>query len=262
MTLKNRMSMYEGLPYYILGSGGMAGAIFEVIESINEHARQEIYECMGAVTDDNSGNLLGVNVCEGLEIRHTDNWFQRVPLKETMGFVISFGFPEIRKKVAKEYQGLDKTVFPIIVAPDVRYIQKQRIGQIGSGTVIMHGVTMHKTSIIGAGALINKNVSLGHDARIGMFTVVNPGACISGNVTIGDGCLIGANATILQRLVIGDGAIVGAGAVVTKDVQPGVTVMGVPARIKEEVKMLTSTEKLNELTAEEIDAKQLRGLSK
>ena len=32
-------------------------------------------------------------------------------------------------------------------------------------------------------------------------------------------------------ITIGDGAIVGAGAVVTKDVEPGVIVAGVPARV-------------------------------
>ena len=45
------------------------------------------------------------------------------------------------------------------------------------------------------------------------------------------GASIGANATILPGLTIGDGAMVGAGSVVTKNVPPGVTVVGNPARI-------------------------------
>ncbi len=45
------------------------------------------------------------------------------------------------------------------------------------------------------------------------------------------GASIGANATILPGLTIGEGAMVGAGSVVTKDVPPGVTVVGNPARI-------------------------------
>ena len=44
------------------------------------------------------------------------------------------------------------------------------------------------------------------------------------------GAAIGANATILPGLTIGEGAMVGAGSVVTKDVPPGVTVVGNPAR--------------------------------
>jgi UDP-2-acetamido-3-amino-2,3-dideoxy-glucuronate N-acetyltransferase len=44
------------------------------------------------------------------------------------------------------------------------------------------------------------------------------------------GASIGANATILPGVTIGEGAMIGAGSVVTKDVPPGVTVVGNPAR--------------------------------
>ena len=44
------------------------------------------------------------------------------------------------------------------------------------------------------------------------------------------GASIGANATILPGITIGEGAMVGVGSVVTKDVPPGVTVLGNPAR--------------------------------
>ena len=57
-----------------------------------------------------------------------------------------------------------------------------------------------------------------------------PGAKVNGNVTIGDDVYIGAGAIIRQGLTIGRGAVVGMGAVVTRDVPPGVTVVGNPAR--------------------------------
>jgi len=49
-------------------------------------------------------------------------------------------------------------------------------------------------------------------------------------VTIGDDVWIGAGAIILPGVNVGTGAIVGAGAVVTRDVAPGATVAGNPAR--------------------------------
>ena len=48
---------------------------------------------------------------------------------------------------------------------------------------------------------------------------------------IGRDVWIGANAVILGGVTIGDGAVVAAGAVVTKDVEPGTVVAGVPARL-------------------------------
>lgn len=49
-------------------------------------------------------------------------------------------------------------------------------------------------------------------------------------VRIGAGCWIGAHVSILKGVTIGAGAIIGAGAVVTRDVAPGTTVVGNPAR--------------------------------
>ena len=52
-----------------------------------------------------------------------------------------------------------------------------------------------------------------------------------GRVNVGDHAFVGAGAVILPRLKIGAHAVIGAGAVVTRDVAPGSTVVGVPARL-------------------------------
>ena len=44
---------------------------------------------------------------------------------------------------------------------------------------------------------------------------------------------VGSGAVLLPGLRIGEGATVGSGAVVTADVDPGATVVGVPARPRE-----------------------------
>ena len=49
-------------------------------------------------------------------------------------------------------------------------------------------------------------------------------------VRIGSDVWIGGGAVILPGVTIGDGAVIGAGSVVTRDVGPGVTVIGNPAR--------------------------------
>ena len=49
-------------------------------------------------------------------------------------------------------------------------------------------------------------------------------------VKIGRNVWIGGGAIILPGITIGDDAVIGAGSVVTKDVGPGATVVGNPAR--------------------------------
>ncbi|MEM1235887.1 MAG: sugar O-acetyltransferase [Pseudomonadota bacterium] len=49
-------------------------------------------------------------------------------------------------------------------------------------------------------------------------------------ITIGADVWIGGGALLLPGVTVGDGAIIGAGAVVTRDVAPGQTVAGNPAR--------------------------------
>nr|WP_274379261.1 sugar O-acetyltransferase [Rhodophyticola sp. CCM32] len=58
------------------------------------------------------------------------------------------------------------------------------------------------------------------------------GVEIARPVTLGASVWIGGGATLMPGVSIGDGAIVGAGAVVTRDVAPGQTVIGNPARVR------------------------------
>jgi len=51
-------------------------------------------------------------------------------------------------------------------------------------------------------------------------------------IVVEDGAAIGSGALILGSVRIGAGALVGAGAVVTRDVEPGAVVAGVPARVR------------------------------
>jgi sugar O-acyltransferase (sialic acid O-acetyltransferase NeuD family) len=71
---------------------------------------------------------------------------------------------------------------------------------------------------------------VGHDSEIGDFSMIAPRALVSGFVRIGRGCYVGAGAMIRQRIEVGDGALVGLGAVVVRNVAPGATVVGNPAR--------------------------------
>jgi sugar O-acyltransferase (sialic acid O-acetyltransferase NeuD family) len=101
---------------------------------------------------------------------------------------------------------------------------------LGEGTIIYPNVTIMPACSFGRGCLVNANVSVGHECSVGNYVNLNPGANVAGRVTIDDHAYIGIGAVILENRRIGEGAIVGAGSVVTRDVAPGQTVIGVPAR--------------------------------
>ena len=102
--------------------------------------------------------------------------------------------------------------------------------EIGRRFVIDHGtgVVLGETSIIGDDVTLYQGVTLG-----GIAPAVNAGEQVNlkRHPTLEDGVILGSGAQILGPIRIGKGARVGANAVVTKDVPPGVTAVGIPARV-------------------------------
>jgi sugar O-acyltransferase (sialic acid O-acetyltransferase NeuD family) len=140
--------------------------------------------------------------------------------------VVAVARSEERKSIV---QKLTSSRFPFasLIHPSV---QPGKSVTMGRGCILCAGVHLTVDIKIGDFVIINLNATVGHDVHLANFVSIMPGVNISGNVKVGDGAFIGSGATILQGLTIGAGATVGAGAVVTKNIAPGITVVGVPAR--------------------------------
>ena len=119
--------------------------------------------------------------------------------------------------------------FPSLIHPSAILMSLATI-RIGRGAIICAGSILTTNISLGDFVIINLHASIGHDCVLGDFVSLMPGARLSGGVILEDGVYVGTNASILPGLRIGKGATIGAGAVVTKDVAPNSTVVGVPAK--------------------------------
>ena len=149
-------------------------------------------------------------------------------LPRSVRFVLGVGAPPLRRALWEQVSGLG-----FLPVPAVRHRTSvvSRDLDAAAGCVIASLVGITNNVRLDAGVLIQQGASIGHEATIGRFSAINPNAAISGRVRIGEGVMIGAQAVVLEGRAIGDGARVGAGAVVTRDVPPGATVVGNPARV-------------------------------
>ena len=103
------------------------------------------------------------------------------------------------------------------------------------------GIEIHPGAKIGRRAFIDHGmgVVIGETAELGDDCTLYHGVTLGGTTwnkgkrhpTLGRGVVIGAGAKVLGPISVGDGARIGSNAVVVKDVPPGATAVGIPARI-------------------------------
>lgn len=121
---------------------------------------------------------------------------------------------------------------------DVKYRGEPTGCEVGRGTLVREGATIHRASVggsgvtrVGAGCMIMAMAHVAHDCQLGEGVILANNVMLGGHVQVGEQVFIGGGAAIHQLVRIGRHAMVGGMAGVTNDIPPFGNVFGLPARL-------------------------------
>jgi sugar O-acyltransferase (sialic acid O-acetyltransferase NeuD family) len=150
--------------------------------------------------------------------------------RSRLGFCVAIGNPHGRVRLALSEKLKAEGLRCIPVIHPHACIEPNAM--IGEGCQIHAGAIVGAEVRLGRQCIINTKASVDHECVLEDGVEIAPGATLCGLVCVQVNGWVCAGATILPRLTIHADAVVGAGAVVTRDVPPGTTVIGVPAALK------------------------------
>ncbi|MBZ0224259.1 MAG: acetyltransferase [Dokdonella sp.] len=144
-----------------------------------------------------------------------------------VAYVTCFGDGSDRHAVRCELEAAGARM-GTVVAPSVIYVTSPTASK---NSLFLGVCSISNDIVLGDDLLIQSFACIGHDVSIGTGVTIGAHAFIGGNARLEPFCTIHPHAVVLPHVTIGKGAVVGAGTVVIKDVPPGTTVFGVPAKI-------------------------------
>lgn len=207
-------------PLIIIGAGG-SGRELAALVDLDGYAGE--FGFVGLAADDPPDPEL-LELCSGKYVGSVSQALNDFPVGTN--FLVGIGDGSIRRKITMDLEASGWIPVELVSST-------ARIGDgvcIGPGVVICDMAVVTTNVVIGRGTQINVSCTISHDTTLGAFVTLAPGVNIPGNVHIGDEVTLFTNATLAPGIIVGKGAVVGAGAVVIRDVEPGTTVVGNPAR--------------------------------
>jgi sugar O-acyltransferase (sialic acid O-acetyltransferase NeuD family) len=209
-------------PIVVFGAGGFGREVAQLIEDLNRGSPR--FEIVGFVDDDPS--MVG-KVLNGYSVLSSQQALEAAP---GLSVAVAVGDPVTRMRIVERIRKYGVS-FPNLVHPSVVIGREVRLGV---GNIICAGSILTVNIRLGDFCQLNLKTTVGHDAVLDHFATSACGVDFAGYSHLGVGTYFGNHATVLQSVRVGPFTTVGAGAVVNRDLPPGVTAVGVPARVIKE----------------------------
>lgn len=211
--------MKNKIEYIILGSGGHASVLIDLIEGLNLKVKGVL------IKDYKFKKFLGYSVLGD------DQLIKTFDSKNTC-FVNGIGLINnsllTRTKIFKYLMDLNLKV-PVLKHKNSIVSSRSNLKE---GCQILAGANIGVNVTIGENTIINSNVTIEHDSVIAANCHIAPGGTICGNVKIGEGSFIGAGTTIINNISIAKNCFIGAGSLVLKDIKKSGKYFGSPLTMK------------------------------
>jgi len=204
----------------IVGAGGFGRETLDVVRAIDPFGSR--WQFVGFVADSKpeAGLLERIDA----SFLGDDEAFLKDPI--ATHYVVAIGDPTLRRRVAERYDAAN--LLPVSLIHPSAWIGSDV--EVGEGVVVCAHTSITTNIRIGRHVHIDRLATVGHDSVIEDYVTLHPSSIISGGVHVSSGSRVGSNACVLPGVFVSQNVILGAGAVLTKDADPGVTYVGVPAR--------------------------------
>ncbi|VVP12550.1 acetyltransferase [Pseudomonas fluorescens] len=199
----------------VIGAGGHAKVCIELLRAQGD----VVAFCIGS--SDSS------DTCVGVPVLKSDDHLATLRKEGYWRVFVALGSNALRNRLAKSAIDLGFVLVnalspSAVISPSAK---------IGNGVAVMAGAVINAEAIISDLCIINTGATIDHDCQIGLAAHIAPQSALAGNVEIGKESFVGIGTKIIPTIRVGECVMIGAGSVVISDVNSRTTVVGVPAKV-------------------------------
>lgn len=197
----------------LFGAGGHARSVADVLARLGVG--------IACTVDPSAGAWTGVPM-----LREDDEGVEYAR-RHGVAVVLGFGGTAGRLRLLRRLQEVGLRL-PVVVATTATVGAD---ATIGDATVIFEHAHIGPAAAVGPAVVVNTHVVVEHDCDVGAGAFLSSAAVVTGGGRVGSCTMVGAGAVVLPYRCVGADCRVGAGAVVTRNIDDGETVVGVPAAV-------------------------------